>query len=78
MFELLLLLVFAGLFIGAVRLAFRVTWGLAKLAAVILFVVSLPTLIGCVLLIGGAILLVPVAMVAIAWGILRACVERRR
>ena len=74
MFELLVLILFVWFFIGAVRLAFRVTWGLAKIAAVILFVLALPTLIGALLIAGGAILLVPLVLVAAAFGILRACV----
>lgn len=74
MFELFVLILFCWLFIGAIRLAFRVTWGLAKIAAVILFVLALPTLIGCLLMAGGIILLVPVALVGAAFGILKACV----
>ena len=74
MFELFVLILFGWLFFGAVRLAFKVTWGLAKIAAVILFVLALPALIGCLLFASGLILLLPVALIAIAWGILRACV----
>ena len=43
MFELFTLILFCWLFIGALRLTFRVTWGLAKVAAIILFVLALPT-----------------------------------
>ena len=74
MFDILILLVFLWLFAGAVRLAFRVAWGLAKTVAVILFVTALPVLIGCLLLAGGAVLLLPFAMVAIALGILKSCI----
>lgn len=74
MFELFVFILFGWLFFGAVRLAFKVTWGLAKIAAVILFVLALPALIGCLLFASGLILLLPVALIAIAWGILRACV----
>ena len=42
--------------------------------AVVLFVLALPTLIGCFLVVGGIALLIPVVLVAIAWGILKACV----
>lgn len=73
MFELLVLIVFCWLFIGALRLAFKVTWGLAKAAAVILFVLALPTLIGVLLLASGAVLLVPLLLVGAAFCILRAC-----
>mgnify|MGYP003298515937 CR=1 FL=1 len=40
MFELLTLVLFGWLFFEAVRLACKVTWGLAKIAAVILFVLA--------------------------------------
>lgn len=73
MFELFTLILFVWLFIGALRLAFRVTWGLAKIAAIILFVLALPTFIGALLLAGGFILLLPVALVGAAFGILKAC-----
>ena len=44
-----------------------------ELLVVILFVLSIPTLIGCLLFAGGLALLVPIALVAIAGGILHAC-----
>lgn len=74
MFELLILIAFVWLFIKAIGLAFRVTWGLAKVVAVVLFVLALPTLIGCFLIAGGIALLIPVALVGAACGILKACV----
>ena len=73
MFELFILLLFGWLFFGAVRLALRVTWGLAKVAAVILFVLALPTLIGALLMASGIVLLVPVVLVGAAFGILKLC-----
>lgn len=73
MFELLILIAFAWLFIKAIGLAFKVTWGLAKVVAVILFVLALPSLIGCFLIAGGIALLIPLALVGAACGILKAC-----
>ena len=73
MFDILVLIVFLWLFAGAVRLALRVTWGIAKLIAVILFAAALPVLIGCMLLAGGALILLPFAMVGGALGILKSC-----
>jgi hypothetical protein len=73
MFDLLVLILFAWLFFKAVGLAFRVTWGLAKVIAVILFTLALPALIGCFLVAGGIVLLIPVALVGTAFGILKAC-----
>ena len=74
MFEFLILIAFVWLFAKSIGLAFRVTWGLAKVLAVFLFVMALPVLIGCILLAGGVVLLIPLALVGIAWGILKACV----
>lgn len=74
MFELLVLIAFAWLFIKAIGLAFKVTWGLAKVVAVILFALALPSLIGCFLVASGIALLIPVALVGAAFGILKACV----
>ena len=73
MFDLLVLFVFLWLFAGTVRLAFRVTWGLAKIVAVILFVAALPVFLGCLLLAGGVVILLPFAMVGGAFGILKSC-----
>ena len=73
MFELLVLILFGWIFWGALRLAFKVTWGFAKIAASILFVLALPVLIVCLLFAGGMVLLLPVALIALAWGILKAC-----
>ena len=49
MFELLVLILFGWMFIGALRLAFKVTWGFAKIAASILFVLPLQVLSVCML-----------------------------
>ena len=73
MFELLVLILFVWLFVKAIGLTFRVTWGLAKITAVILFALAVPALFVCVLVIGGAAILIPVALVAAAFGILKAC-----
>lgn len=74
MFELLVLILFGWIFFGAVRMAFQVTWGFAKIAASILFALALPVLIVCLLFAGGVVLLLPVALIALAWGVLKACV----
>ena len=73
MFELLVFVLFVWLFVKTVGLTFRVTWGLAKIIAVILFALAVPALFVCILVIGGAAILIPVALVAAAFGILKAC-----
>ena len=74
MFELLVLILFVWLFVKDIGLTFRVTWGLAKIIAVILFALAVPALFICLLVIGGVAILIPVALVAAAFGILKACI----
>lgn len=71
MFELLVLILFCWIFFGSIRLMFKVAWGLAKILAVILFILALSSLIGCLLYASGVVLFLPVALIAIAWGILK-------
>ena len=73
MFELLTVVVFVWLLVKAAGLAFRLTWGVAKIAASILIGLALPVLIVCLVFAGGIALLVPIVMIAIAAGILKAC-----
>lgn len=74
MFELLVIALFLWFFIGVIRLMFKAAWGLTKVLALVLFILSLPTLIGCMLVASGIILLVPVGVLAIAFSLLKACV----
>lgn len=74
MFELAAVIFFCWLLIGAIRLAFRVTWGLAKVVAAILFVFAIPILIVCLLFAGGLFILLPVALIGAAWCVLKAAV----
>ena len=73
MFELLVFVLFVWLFVKTIGLTFRVTWGIAKITAVILFALAVPALFVCILVIGGAAILIPVVLVAAAFGILKAC-----
>ena len=74
MIEVLFALLFCWIFFHAIRLIFKITWSFARVAAVILMVIALPSLIGCLLLASGIALLIPVLIIALAWGILKACV----
>lgn len=74
MLEILSVILFVWLFYHALRLTFKIAWSAAKVIAVILFVIALPALIGCLLFASGIALLLPAAIIAIAWGILKACV----
>ena len=73
MFEILVIILFGWLFFEALRLAFKVTWGLAKVAAVILFVLAIPALIAALIMASGLLLLLPVVLVGAAVGLLKAC-----
>lgn len=73
MFELFVIVLFCWIFFGAIKLTFKVAWGLAKVAAVILFILALPSLIGCLIYASGIILLLPVVLIGLAWGILKIC-----
>ncbi len=73
MFELLTLAVFVWLLVKTIGFAFRLTWGVAKITASILIGMAFPVLIFGLLFAGGVLLLVPLIMIAIAAGILKAC-----
>ena len=73
MFELLTIAIFIWLLVKAVGLAFKLTWGVAKIAASILIGLAFPVLIVCLVFVGGIALLVPIVLIAIAAGILKAC-----
>ena len=73
MFELLSVVIFVWLLVKAISLAFKLTWGVAKIAASILITLAFPVLMVCLVFVGGIALLVPIAMIAIAAGILKAC-----
>ena len=73
MFELLVIAIFFWLLVKSIGLAFKLTWGVAKIAASILIGLAFPVLIVCFIFVGGVALLVPVVMIAIAAGILKAC-----
>ena len=73
MIEIIFSVIAVWLFVKAIGLAFKLTWGAAKIAASILIGLAFPVLIVCFVFIGGIALLVPVVMIAIAAGILKAC-----
>ena len=72
--DLLLTAFFIWLLFKAFGLTLRVAWSLTKVIAVVLFVMAIPALVACLLFAGGLLLLIPVAMVGVAVGILRSCV----
>ena len=75
MFEFIACILFVWLMVKAIGLTFKLTWGVAKLAASILMGIALPLLIACLLFVGGIALIVPIAVIGIAVGILKTCVS---
>ena len=74
MLNLIMLILFCWLLIKAVGLAFKVAWGAAKIAAMVLFTLACPLRIVCLLFAGGVALLVPLDMIGAAFGLLKKCV----
>lgn len=70
MFELLIVVLFAWLFIKAIGLSLRLAWGAAKVIGVLLILPALPLLLGGLLFAGGLILLLPLLLVGAACGVL--------
>ena len=66
---------FIWLMIKAIFFACRLTWGFVKLSAGILIVLALPLLIVCLALSGSIILLLPLAMIAMAVGMMKSCIS---
>ena len=73
MFDILVMIAFIWLFVKVFGLAFRLTWSLAKIVAVLLFTLAIPAMILCLLFASGVVMLIPVALVVIALAILKAC-----
>ncbi|MDY4582651.1 MAG: hypothetical protein SPD81_07345 [Candidatus Faecousia sp.] len=71
MLDLLVILLFCWLFFKALGLAFKMAWGAAKIAASVLFAVAVPLLVVCLIFAGGLLLLVPVALMGLAFWLLK-------
>ncbi len=72
-FEIAITVLFIWLFFKALKLTFKITWGITKIIAVVLFVIALPALICCLLFASGAILLIPLAIIGAAFGLVKWC-----
>ncbi len=73
MLEFLILICFCWLFFKAVGLAFKVAWGTTKMVASLLFTLAVPMMVLCLVFAGGLLLLVPLTLIGIAFGLLKAC-----
>ena len=74
MLDLLMIIVFCWLFVKALGLVFRLAWGVTKILVGLLVTAAAVTLVGGVLFAGGLVLLLPIALVGIALGLLKAVV----
>ena len=74
MLDLLMIIVFCWLFFKALGLVFRLAWGVTKILVGLLVMAAAVTLVGGVLFAGGLVLLLPIALVGIALGLLKAVV----
>ena len=73
MLEIIFSILAVWLFFKAIGLAFKLTWGAAKIGATILLAIAVPVFILLAIFVGGFVLLVPVALIAGAVGLLKAC-----
>ena len=71
--EILLVILFCWLFFKTVGLAFRVAWGTAKIIASVLFAIAVPMLVLCLMFAGGIVLLLPLSLIGLAFGLLKSC-----
>lgn len=74
MLEVLLTVLFCWLLFKTVGLAFKVAWGTTKIIASVLFAVAVLLLVVCLVFAGGIVLIVPVALIGAALGLLKKCV----
>ena len=73
MFEILVTLLSLWLFFGAVKLAFKITWGATKIVASVLLGIAAPVLILCLIFAGGAVILIPALLIGGAFALLKMC-----
>ena len=73
MFELLVVILFCWLSFKVIGLALTLTWGAAKILASLLFLIAVPVLFVCLLFAGGIVLLLPLALIGGAVGVLKTC-----
>ncbi len=64
MFEILITILFVVLFIKGIKLAFKMTWGIAKIIATLLMICAVPALVLGLIFAGGLLLLLPVGLIA--------------
>ena len=74
MLDILILVVFCWLSFKLLGLFLRMTWGIAKIIATLLFIIALPMLVLMLFFAGGMLLMIPLGLLALALGVVKACV----
>lgn len=74
MLALVTTILFVWLFAAAVGLLLKIAWSAAKVLAVFLLLSAVPVMLGCLLFAGGIAVLIPVGMLLLAAGLLKACI----
>ncbi len=71
MFEILVTALSIWLFIGSISLALKIAWGTTKIIASVLLALAVPILVLCLIFASGAVLLLPVLLIAGAFTLLK-------
>ncbi len=74
MMELIITILCIWLFFKGLGLALRMTWGVTKFIVSLLFTIAIPLLIFCLVFAGGLIILVPLGLLGLAFGLLKSIV----
>ena len=72
MLDILILIVFCWLSFKLLGLFLRMTWGIAKIIATLLFIIALPMLVLMLIFTGGMLLMIPLGLIALALGVVKA------
>lgn len=73
MFEILVTVLSLWLFIGCIKLAFKLTWGATKIVASVLLGLAVPILIICLVCAAGAVILIPAFVIVGVFALLKKC-----
>ena len=75
MFEILMICLFLWIAFHLMVFSVRVAWSLAKVISVALFALAIPVMLVCLVFAGGMFLLLPLALISAAYGVLKWCVQ---
>ena len=73
MLELILGILCVWLFFKALGLLLKMTWSVTKFIVSLLFTIAVPMLLFCLIFAGGLLILVPLGLIGLAFGIAKSC-----